>query len=128
LFRVPASLRREAASCMMCAIMRTLTKQDEEHLRLLAIFHNVVAGLGLVFSLFPVIHLVMGILMVTGTFDSGSSTEGPPAAFGWLFIGMAAAFIVTGLAVSTCVFLAGRYLRRRERYTFCLIVAGVMCA
>lgn len=109
--------------------MTTLTRQDEEHLRLLAIFHNVVAGLGVLFSLLPVIHLVVGVLMVTGRFDANHTGEGPsPALMGWFFIAFPIVWIAIGLALSTCVFLAGRYLRRRERYTFCFVMAAIMCA
>lgn len=109
--------------------MTTLTMQDEEQLRLLAIFHNVVAGLGVLFSLFPILHLAMGVMLLTGQFDPGKPGEGPPPAFfGWFFVVFSVVWIVVGLTASACVFLAGRYLRRRERYMFCLVVAGVMCA
>ena len=108
--------------------MTTLTTQDEEQLRLLAIFHNVVAGLGVLFSLFPVVHIAMGVMMLTGKLDTDKAGEGPPAFLGWFFIVFPVVWIVVGLTVSTCVFLAGRYLRRRQRYLFCLVVAGVMCA
>jgi hypothetical protein len=42
---------------------------DEEHLSLLSIFHYVVAGLGALFSLIPVMHILMGVGMLTGGFD-----------------------------------------------------------
>src|SRR5690606_24795809 len=51
--------------------MTTLTPQDEEHLRLLAIFHYVVAGITALFSLIPIAHITVGILMVMGKLESG---------------------------------------------------------
>ena len=109
--------------------MSTLTMQDEEHLRLLALFHNVVAGLGALFACFPLLHLGMGIMMVTGRFETGpSSQDMNPAFFGWFFIAFSVVWIAVGLGMATAVFLAGRYLRRRERYLFCFVVAAVMCA
>jgi hypothetical protein len=39
-------------------------KQDEEHLRLLSIFHYVVAGLAALFALFPIFHLILGLFMI----------------------------------------------------------------
>ena len=109
--------------------MTTLTMQDEEHLRLLAIFHNVVAGLGVLFSLFPLLHLGMGIMLVTGRFETGEQANGfEPAFMGWFFITFSLTWIIVGLTASVFVFRAGRYLRRRERYMFCLVMAGVMCA
>ena len=109
--------------------MTTLTTQDEEHLRLLAVFHNVVAGLGVLFSLFPLLHLGMGIMLVTGKFDSGEQAKGfEPALMGGFFIAFSLTWIIAGLTASVFVFRAGRYLRRRERYMFCFVMAGVMCA
>ena len=39
---------------------------DAEHLRLLSIFHYVVAGLAALLGTVPVIHLTIGILMLEG--------------------------------------------------------------
>ena len=38
--------------------------QVKEHLRLLAIFHYIVGGIGFLVSLFPVIHLVAGLALL----------------------------------------------------------------
>ena len=99
--------------------------QDQEHLRLLVVFHYVVAGLGALFSCFPLIHLVIGILMVSGRFDSGSKP--PPPEVGWVFIGIALVIIFGGRAVSAGLAYAGRCLARREKHTFCLVIAGITC-
>ena len=75
---------------------------DEEQLRLLSIFHYVVAGIAVLFSLFPVFHIVMGAMIVSGRFDNAA---GPPGddMFGWLFIALGAMFLVAGFAFSVCV-------------------------
>ena len=39
--------------------------KDEEHLRLLSIFHFVVAGMTALFALFPIIHLLIGLAIVS---------------------------------------------------------------
>ncbi len=49
--------------------MSDTVNRDEEHLRLLSVFHYVVAGLAALFGCFPVIHLVIGILMLSGVMD-----------------------------------------------------------
>lgn len=109
--------------------MTTLTMQDEEHLRLLVVFHNVVAGLGVLFSLFPLLHLGIGIMLVTGRFAPGDQTDGfQPAFMGWFFIAFSLTWMIAGLTMSVFVYRAGRYLRRRERHMFCVVMAGVMCA
>lgn len=101
-----------------------MTPQDAEHLRLLAIFHKVVAGLGVLFSLFPAIHLAIGLGIVSGRIPH---QEGDAAWVGWFFVAFAATWIITGLTLSACLFQAGRYLQQRRHYTFCLVMAALAC-
>ena len=107
--------------------MTTLTPQDEEHLRLLAIFHYVVAGITALFSLIPIAHITVGILMVMGKLESGPGDATEPVWMGWLFIAMGGVWMAAGLALAVCLALAGRYLRRREHYMFCLVIACIAC-
>ncbi len=100
--------------------------QELEHLKLLSIFHYVVGGMAAMFSLFPVLYLVLGIAMVTGGFASERPDPGA-AAFGFILIGFAAAVILLGLAFAACLVVAGRSLARRTRYHFCLVMAGIEC-
>lgn len=102
-----------------------LTPQDQEHLRLLAIFYYALAGLTAVFSMFPVIHLIVGILVVFG--GLGGNEAVPALLFGGVFILVALLIIGCGLVLAACLAIAGRSLFRRERYTFCLVIAAVTC-
>lgn len=102
----------------------TVVTRDEEHLRLLSIFHYVLAALAGLFSLFPLIHVTMGVLMLLGRFGSQTPDE---RIFGWVFIAMGSAFMAGGLAFSVCLALAGRYLSQRRRYVFCLVMAALAC-
>jgi hypothetical protein len=100
------------------------TAQDLEHLRLLSIFHYIVAAITAVFSLLPVLHLVIGIAMVTGKMEASD----PDAAIaGWFFIGFAAVFIAFGLTFAGFIAYAGRCLRQRRRHMLCLVVAALEC-
>jgi hypothetical protein len=103
---------------------------DVEQLRLLSIFHYIVGALAALFALFPTIHLVIGISMVTGRFDDASdlSEAFGPELFGWFFILFALAFIVAGLAFAGCLIAAGRFLASQTHYTFCFVVAALACA
>jgi hypothetical protein len=101
--------------------------QDQQHLDLLGIFHYVVAGISALFSMIPVIHLAMGLAMVTGHFPHKPG-EPDPAMFGWIFVAIGAAFILFGLTFSALLAYAGRCLRQRRRYTFCLVMAAISCA
>jgi hypothetical protein len=100
---------------------------EEEHLRLLSIFHYVVAGLTALFSFFPLLHVLMGVRLLTGGFDDQAFPQ-DERLIGWLFIAMGSAFVLGGLTFSACLAFAGRSLARREHYTFCLVMAAVACA
>ena len=101
--------------------------QDIDHLRLLSIFHYVVAGILALFSMLPVIHVALGIAMVTGAFDKFDNGSSPPAFFGWMFVVFPLIFIVCGLAMVICIAIGGRRLGRHSGYTYCLIIAGTEC-
>jgi hypothetical protein len=100
--------------------------RSDEHLRLLSIFHYVVAGMAALFSMFPVIHLVMGVIFLVAP-PSNAQDALPLAFVGWFFVIFASFFILCGLTFATCLVLAGRNLARRRRYLFCLVMACVAC-
>lgn len=99
--------------------------QDLEHLRLLSIFHFVVAGIAALFSLFPVLHLWLGVAML-----GGSVAENDPAGgvAGCFFVGVALLWMAGALTLAVCLAVAGHSLRHCQRYTYCLVIAGVTCA
>lgn len=102
-----------------------MINEDDEYLDLLATFHYVLGGLAGLFSLFPVIHLVLGIAILTGRMGPGE----PEAAFvGWVFIAAAIVIIAIGMTFAVLIVTAGRNLKRRTRHTFCLVIAGIECA
>ena len=99
---------------------------DVEQLRLLAIFHYVVGGMAALFSLVPLVHLVMGLAVVTGHLPMEGASPGDRMV-GWLFVGLALLFIAAGLTFAAVDVAAGRSLTRQVRYAFCLVVAGLEC-
>ena len=98
--------------------------QDEQNLDLLGIFHYIVGGMTAFFACFPIIHLVIGIALISGKFDGG---DPPPAFFGWLFVIIASVFILFGWVLAAIIIIAGRRLRQRRSQTFCFVVACVEC-
>lgn len=104
--------------------------KDLEQLRLLSIFHYVVGGIIAVFACFPLIHLAIGLSFLTGNFPvppAGEGPEFPVRMFGLMFTVIPLIFILGGWALAVLTFIAGRKLARREGYTFCLVVAGILC-
>lgn len=101
---------------------------DAQQLKLLSIFHYVAAVLLAVVACIPVIHLCIGILMVTAPATmSGGGGQPPPAFLGWMFILIASVIILGGWTIAALMVLAGRFLARRERRVYCLVVAAVEC-
>lgn len=99
--------------------------QDVEHLRMLSIFHYVVAGLVALIACFPLIHFFFGVLLLSGGLaqqsDPGSGLVG-----GFLIV-FAGLMILGGWAIAVCFFLAGRYLTERRNYWFCVVIAAIAC-
>jgi hypothetical protein len=100
---------------------------DVDQLRLLSIFHYVVGGIAALFSLFPLIHVALGLAMISGRLDGNAN--GPDVyLFGWLFVAFAGIAIVSGITLAVCLILAGHFLsqhtlhvlpgRRRDRMHF----------
>lgn len=101
--------------------------QDEEHLRLLSIFHYVCAGLIALFACIPIFHLVFGLLMIFRPEVFGPSRNQPPAFVGWVFAVLGGAFILMGWIFAGLLVRAGRCLARRRHYMFCFVIACIAC-
>ena len=103
--------------------------QDKEHLRLLSIFHYIVAGLAAFFSLFPLLYTTIGAIFIFvarhGTARPGE--ELPPEFLGWIFVGLGSLLFLLGIAMAICILIAGRCLSRRKCYTFTMVMACVEC-
>jgi hypothetical protein len=103
--------------------------QDEEHLRLLAIFHYIVAALAALFSFLPLLYTGMGALFVWAAQHPNPKQTGepPPEFLGWIFIGLGSFFFLLGLAMALCILISARALAKRTRYWFVFVVACIEC-
>ena len=102
--------------------------QQRKYLDLLAVFHYVVAGLAFLISLFALIYVVLGGVMLINPAAFDGEGEPPPAFLGCLFAGMGGAFLLLGWAYAALTAYAGRCLARRRRYILCLVSAAISCA
>lgn len=102
--------------------------KDLEHLKLLSIFHYVVGGLTALFACLPFIHLFIGLSFLTTDFpQEASQSKFPIVMVGVLFTVIPVIFIIGGWALAICTIMAGRKLANQTDYTFCFVVAGVLC-
>src|SRR5437773_11248005 len=103
--------------------------QDKEHLRLLAIFHYVVAGLAALFSFFPLLYTTVGAIFIFAGrhWTPKPGEEIPPEILGWIFIVLVALFFLAGVTMAICILIAGRSLSLCKRYSFALVMACIEC-
>jgi hypothetical protein len=103
--------------------------QDKEHLRLLSIFHYIVGALAALFSVFPLLYAGMGALFIWASQHPNPKQTGepPPEFLGWIFIALGSFLFLLGIAMATCILMAGRSLDKRMRYWFAFIVACIEC-
>ena len=103
--------------------------QDEEHLRLLSIFHYVVGGIAGLFACFPIFHLIIGIVMLVAGLTEASGDERIPVLIvGLMFTLIAGLVILCGWTLAICLIVSGRRLARRINYKFCFVIACISCA
>jgi hypothetical protein len=104
--------------------------QDQEHLRLLAIFHYLLGGLMALFGSIPLVYVGVGIALISGLFPEPPNQPPPPmpeSLVGGLFVAMGATFVLIGWTLAAMVAYTGRCLQQYRHYTFCLVIAGLEC-
>ncbi len=98
--------------------------EEAKQLDLLAVFHFIVGGFTALFACFPLIHVTLGALMMSGRMD------GPEAAgrlVGLIIVVMGSFFVLAGWTLAAAILVAGRRLQRRRSWTYCLVVASLEC-
>jgi hypothetical protein len=108
--------------------MRDQRKVDADHLRLLGVFHFVIAGLLVVALGFLVLHyFFLRVFIANPEMWKNQKGMPPPAEFfaifKWFYLIFGVVLIVTAIAN----LLSGLFLQRRKHRTFSLVVAGMDC-
>ena len=102
--------------------------QDEEHLKLLSIFHYVAGGITGVIACFPIMHLFMGlVILVAGLGEASVDEKFPVLLISLMFILIPGFIILCGWSLAVCLIIAGSFLSRRKHYTFCFVIACISC-
>jgi hypothetical protein len=103
------------------------TGPDAEHLRLLSIFHWILAGFVALLGLVPLFYGLFGLAMVGAGMSTGKPEAAPAVLFGGCFVVVA---LIGGLMAAGLVVLlalTGKYLAERRNYTFCQVTACCEC-
>lgn len=107
------------------------TAQDLEQLRILGIFHYVVAGMASLMGLFPILHLAVGLGLLFAPeamfAEASEPFPFPMRLFGLFFAAIPAVMIAGAQALAVTLVMAGKRLRAHSHYTFCQVMAAVSC-
>ena len=95
--------------------MGELVDRDQEHLRLLMWAHYIWAGTIGFFSLFTLIYIGLGVMMVSGAFPQSGTPKDDPRVMGLFFAGIGALFLIMGTTFASLTYFAGRSIRDRRR-------------
>ena len=101
------------------------TSDNAQHLRLLGIFHYVVAGITALFALLPLIYVVLGWFFLHA--PPPKQGEPPPAFVAWLFMAFGGVLFLLGESFAACIFAAARCIRSRKYYWFIFVMACLQC-
>jgi hypothetical protein len=98
---------------------------NQQHLQLLSIFHYVFSGLTVFVSLFFLIYIFIGIMVLV--MPEKSADQEAAIFIGWLFIVIGAIVIAFSWTIAGLLIAAGRNLTKHRKHTFCLVVADFSC-
>lgn len=105
-----------------------MTKADHDHLRILAIFYYVFAGLNGFGALLGMIYVGMGSFITAGAFNNlGGGGGPPPAPAGWFVIGFGAMILAFTLGAVALEIFTAVSLQNGKRKTLCIICAIFHC-
>lgn len=103
-------------------------RTDIERLKMLSIAHLVVGILTALVSCAFILHIVMGIVMLTNPSALSSKNEpAPPAFMGAMFVIMGSLVVLGGWSVGALSILASRHLRNRTGKKLIQVASGLMC-
>ncbi len=108
-----------------------ITDVDLTHLNVLAICFWVWGGITALFSSIGLIHVAMGVAMISGNFPGPTTmpnSQIPAEQFvGWMFVILGSAFVMFGWLIGGLSIYAGFCLKRHRRWMLCMIVASLNC-
>jgi len=100
----------------------------ERNLNTLSLFHYIAGAIFVVFACIPLIHVGIGIAMISAP-ESFVADNGqvPPEVLGYFFTAVGILFFLAGQALACAVIYAGRCLKQRKMYTYCFVTGCVSC-
>lgn len=101
--------------------------RDEDNLRILSVFYYVYASMQACFSFFPLIYVFMGGMFISFGEKYGNDPDAPPPELGWVFLIVGVVTVLIVLTIAILTFMSGKSIAARKRYTFIMVIAGLLC-
>ena len=101
-------------------------RDDAEHLRLLALFHYIYAGLVAFFGLVGAAFFVFGVFAAVGARPTAQTPNPTVAGVILAVVGVVVMIFVFGSAF--LIYLTGRFLKQRRHRMFCIVISAIQCA
>lgn len=103
--------------------------KDQSDLNQLATFHYVFGGLGCFFSLFALLYVIFGLVILFNPdfAESASDGEAPPEFIGGILVAIGGIVFIVGEIVSVCFIISGKNLKKQKNYTFSFVMAILAC-
>ena len=105
-----------------------LPQNDQDHLRMLAIFQYIYAGFTGLGALFTLLYAGMGTFIVFGGLDDVNQGGGaPPQAVGWMFMGLGVVGTALILLITALTIVVAMSLQNGKRRTLIFVVSIIQC-
>lgn len=101
-------------------------RQDEEHLRLLALGFRICGVLLALCCSFGLIHTGFGLTMLSNPGAFKGSGPPPPPFMGALFAFLGGSVVIGGWVLAYFVYSAAKWIERREGHTAVLVISGLL--
>jgi hypothetical protein len=99
--------------------------RDEEHLKLLSIFHYVSGGITAFSGLFPLIYVFMGALFMAMPFSHSADDDLVLRSMGSILLVFGVLFSSVFMVFAAMKIYSGYCIAKRKNRVFCLLVAGI---
>ncbi|WP_138223078.1 hypothetical protein [Nibricoccus aquaticus] len=126
--RRPVSINNHPMPPELPPLLRDQRKIDADHLRLIALFHFIFAGLALVGLGFLALHwLFMSTFLGDPSLWKDQKSGPPPEQFFAIFRWFYAIFGVLIVSGGIANLISGLFIRARKNRTFSIVVAALNC-
>jgi hypothetical protein len=104
---------------------------NRQYIDFLAACNYFAAALAFLFGCFPIFHVLFGVGIFLGALQESFNGAAFPGLLGSLmalfFLFMGTLMVLSFWAYGYGMMKSAQYLKRRERYVFCMVMAAVSC-